>query len=81
LYVIGWDKSFGIDPVAAAISGAAVGFSAPIQYTLGSVGSPGGSLGLAGISSFGVGVPEPTSFALAGLGAAALLIFRRRQRL
>jgi hypothetical protein len=24
-------------------------------------------------------VPEPTSFALAGLGAAALLIFRRRK--
>lgn len=29
-------------------------------------------------SSFTVVVPEPTTFALAGLGAAALLIFRRR---
>jgi hypothetical protein len=80
LYVIGWDKSFGIDPIAAAISGAAVGFSAPIQYTLGSTVAPGGSLGIAGLSSFGVGVPEPTTFALASLGAAALLIFRRRRQ-
>jgi hypothetical protein len=28
---------------------------------------------------FGTVVPEPSSFALAGLGAAALLIFRRRK--
>jgi len=28
---------------------------------------------------FVVGVPEPTSFALAGLGAAAMMIFRRRK--
>jgi len=26
-----------------------------------------------------VNVPEPTTFALAGLGAAALVIFRRRK--
>jgi hypothetical protein len=37
-------------------------------------------LGLAGISPIGVApVPEPTTFALLGLGAAGLLIFRRRK--
>jgi len=35
---------------------------------------------LVGLQSFNiVGTPEPTTFALAGLGAAALLIFRRRK--
>jgi hypothetical protein len=80
LYVIGWDKSFGIDPIAAAASGSTVGFSKPIIYTLGSNVAPGGTLGIAGIGSFGVGVPEPSTFTLAGLGAAALLIFRRRRK-
>ncbi|TAL01254.1 MAG: PEP-CTERM sorting domain-containing protein, partial [Verrucomicrobia bacterium] len=32
----------------------------------------------AGFSMY-TAVPEPTSFALAGMGAAALLIFRRRK--
>lgn len=83
LYVIGWAKSFGADPATAMGAGAPVGFSAPITYTLGSTAAPGGTLGLAGISSFGVApvtpVPEPTTFALLGLGAAGLLIFRRRK--
>jgi hypothetical protein len=80
LYVIAWQKSLGADPATAMSNGAAVGFSSPIFYTLGSTGSPGGTLGLAGISSFGSApVPEPTTFALLGLGAAGLLIFRRRK--
>jgi hypothetical protein len=79
LYVFGWDKSYGVDPVAAAVAFAPVGYSSPIQYTLGSTALPGGSLGNAGISGFAVVVPEPSSCALAGLGAAALLIFRRRR--
>ena len=32
-----------------------------------------------GFNLYLVPIPEPTSFALAGLGAAALLIFRRRK--
>jgi len=45
----------------------AVGTRVMDQYGVGSRGA------------IGVVVPEPTSFALAGLGAAALMIFRRRK--
>jgi hypothetical protein len=79
VYVIGWDNSFGLDPVAAAAAGAPVGFTAPIQYLLGSASTLTGSFSANGISAFGVAVPEPSTFALAGLGAASLLIFRRRR--
>jgi len=40
--------------------------------------SPPGTPSLVYTPGFEVIVPEPTTFALAGLGAAALLIFRRR---
>lgn len=40
---------------------------------------PGGSFGLGAIEVGQVIVPEPSSMALAGLGAASLLIFRRRK--
>jgi hypothetical protein len=80
LYVIGWDRSFGTDPVAASAGGAAVGFSQVIQYQVGSQVVLGVPLGGAGIGPFGVAAaPEPSTFALAGLGSAALLIFRRRR--
>ncbi len=40
----------------------------------------GGTLGLqSGFKMTLIPVPEPSSFALAGLGAAAMLIFRRRK--
>jgi len=59
-------------------------------YILGSAGSPpqnlfGPATGAGGgqLAPFTLGllpVPEPSTFALAGLGAAALLIFRRRKQ-
>lgn len=53
------------------------------SFTLNSAAAPpvpgmGGSPGLMGTFAV-VGVPEPSTFALAGLGLAGLLIFRRRK--
>lgn len=69
---------------AAGLAGSAtavVGSSKLFQVTLNTVppGTPASLTGL-GTSSWFVGpVPEPSTMALAGLGAAALLIFRRRK--
>jgi hypothetical protein len=70
--------NFGLSSVATGVSG---GFGAPAtpSYNL-----FGGVTGISsGFNAPAVGgtvvTPEPTSMALAGLGAAALLIFRRRK--
>jgi hypothetical protein len=39
----------------------------------------GATTGFNGLVLEAVAVPEPSTFALAGLGAAALMIFRRRK--
>lgn len=58
------------------------GESAAFTVVLGNPNSvpPGTPATLTGLKSFNLttGVPEPSTFALAGLGAAALLFFRRR---
>jgi len=67
---------FGLSSIATGISGGA-GVPASPSYNL-----FGGATGIqTGFNAAEVGgvVPEPTSMALAGLGAAALLIFRRRK--
>jgi len=85
-----WDNSSGLYPTwtqASAAWGAGLivaGRSA--EFSIASIGGGNNSppnivspnVG-EGLQSFAIGVPEPTSFALAGLGAAALLIFRRRK--
>jgi hypothetical protein len=67
--------NFGLSGIATGISGGA-GSPASPPYNL-----FGGATGIAsGFNAAAVGgVPEPSSMALAGLGAAALLIFRRRK--
>lgn len=57
------------------------GESGVYQIVTGGAGSPPSvPAPITGLTSFSlVGVPEPGTFALAGLGAAAALIFRRRQ--
>jgi hypothetical protein len=76
-----WDNKGGtITTWAAAVAaGDLAGQSAPFtSAALG--GGPVPPPNLVGLTSFNVhAVPEPTVFALAGLGAAALLIFRRRK--
>ena len=62
---------FGVSAIASGVAGGGPN-SLPPQPLFGSIGVSGFNLGP-------VGVPEPSSMALAGLGAAALLIFRRRK--
>jgi len=74
-----WDSAY-----AAALSdpNVAFGYTAVFQMDTGGAGSPPKpAVALSGVSGFTglvIGMPEPTTFALAGLGAAALLLFRRR---
>jgi len=73
-----WGGKAGFFGVSAVGTGAAGGGSpvpAPALPLFGGSGLAGFVLGPVGTGS----VPEPTSMALAGLGAAALLIFRRRK--
>jgi hypothetical protein len=56
------------------------GWSELLSYTGKIGGAQTSPTFLTGIQSFNIAfVPEPSSMALAGLGAAALLIFRRRK--
>jgi len=66
---------------AAAAAGANTGKSAVLTITLKAATDPTAqSLTDIGLQKFTVGVvPEPSTIALAGLGAASLLMFRRRK--
>jgi hypothetical protein len=85
-----WDNKSGLYPTWTQASAAwaagliAAGRSAP--FDIASIGGASSSppnivssIAGQGLQSFSIAVPEPASFALAGLGAAALLIFRRRK--
>lgn len=79
-----WDINDGATWELARQNPAAAGLygqSEIFQYLIpASSGAPGGDFAMKGFSTFNIiPVPEPSSFALAGLGAAALLIFRRRK--
>jgi len=66
---------FSVSSPATGTAGGGSPVPAPSWNLFGGSGLTGFNLAPAG----GVVVPEPTSMALAGLGAAALLIFRRRK--
>jgi len=85
LQVVAWDNSSGQYPSWQSVQDAwnaglvAAGKSLPFN-----VNGIGGDLNpqpyLAGMTSFNIYyIPEPSTMALLGLGAAALLIFRRRK--
>ena len=80
VYVIGWDKAFAT-PAAAQAAGSAVGWSPIFQDALGASSiATVSTFAASGFVPFGVpAVPEPTTFALAGLGMAAMLVSRRRK--
>jgi len=65
----------------AGTPGVLIGASNPINLTLPAGPTDPNLAKLVGLESFAMvpNVPEPTSFALAGLGAAAMMIFRRRK--
>jgi hypothetical protein len=68
---------------AALAAGAPAGQTIVFANGLGGVGSPPSTtpqlVGMPGLNLTASAVPEPSTFALAGLGAAAMLIFRRRK--
>jgi len=66
---------FGVSAIASGVSGGVNPTSGQSFPTLPLFGGTGLNSGFTLTSA----VPEPTSMALAGLGAAALLIFRRRK--
>jgi len=73
----GLSGNFGLSAVATGASG---GLGTPATPAFNLFGGANGIQNGFNAASVGGGaVPEPTSMALAGLGAAALLIFRRRK--
>jgi len=76
---VAWAVTAGIDPTAVS-SSTPVGWGNAFQYTSGTSLSTMPTFTASGALPFGVSpVPEPTSFALAGIGAAAMMIFRRKK--
>ena len=89
IQMVAWDNSSGLYPTYAQALAAwtgqtfpyiAMGKSAP--FNVNNIGGQANEAPpLLGLESFNLWfpTPEPSSFALVGLGAAALLIFRRRK--
>ena len=79
-FAVAWQSQYA-NPWIAAANGSNLGWSSVISYaTAPDSGSSALSFAAQGMPGFGVSpVPEPATFALAGLGAAAMLIFRRRK--
>jgi len=82
---IGWNAAYAT-PSAAAAAGAAVGWSSVFAYTLQPDTSTAPStFNGSGMTAFGVtpiapaATPEPGTMALAAIGGASLLLFRRKK--
>lgn len=79
VFVIGWSSAYA-NPWLAAANSSFVGFSKPFSYATTPDSGQTTTFAGAGMTAFGVqAIPEPATFALAGLGAAAMLVFRRRK--
>lgn len=81
LYLVGWGGGYST-LAAAAAAHAPVGWSSVFTYTAGANASSSIANFAAASPNFGVFfpvVPEPTTLALAALGGASLLLFRRKK--
>lgn len=81
LTVRAWDASKGATYAAALAAGGKTGKSAAVTVATGGAGSPPSlAADLTGLKSFSLvaAVPEPSTIALAAIGAAALLYRRRK---
>jgi hypothetical protein len=84
LQVRAWDIVYGATFEAALANPAnpgSIGRSAMFTYQIpATAADPVANFFMNGFQGFYIGaIPEPSTFALAGLGAAALVIFRRRK--
>jgi hypothetical protein len=78
-YLVSWTGGWAT-PALAASNGAAVGWSTPYNWTAGSSVSTLNTPSIAGFGTFiPVATPEPGTMALAALGGASLLMFRRKK--
>jgi hypothetical protein len=78
LTVRAWDSSKGATYAAAVAAGGKYGQSDPFTITLGGANQPPGPpADMVNFKSFNL-VPEPSTIALGALGAAALLLRRRK---
>lgn len=78
IVVRAWEAAGGTSFDAAKAAGAKWGESTPFTVTTGGFGSPPSlPAPLAGLTSFSL-VPEPSTYALLALGAAALFLRRRK---
>jgi len=77
---VAWSSAYAT-PALAAQGGSFLGYSQLFNYNTGATsGSAVSTFALSGMPAFGVSpVPEPATFALAGLGMAAMLVSRRRK--
>jgi len=81
LQVRAWDGTFGATYEQARASGAQFysGVSTPFLYHVPADGSAAGAYAMENFRAFAVVVPEPGTFALAGLGILGLVMARRRK--
>jgi len=73
--------TYSVSPTNGAFAGGTFAYTSPIISVTPTI-SPAGAATVFGGALWGpatIIVPEPSTFALAGLGAAAMLIFRRRK--
>jgi len=77
---VAWSSAYAT-PALASQAGSFLGYSSLFNYATGATsGSAVSTFALSGMPAFGVApVPEPATFALAGLGMAAMLVSRRRK--